>query len=291
MSDIPSYVITLFSVGLFSYLTFHGGLCLNSRYFYFVLPFTSILCAYAWADISRSYKPRHPVRLAIATAFFAATLYFILSKWLFTSLNGQEFHQLRVPLFISVVLLLMVICLIWGSQALRRGVIPFLWVGLIFAFVWSGMVAFFYDYPQHRAQRQRNDMVGSITANLIQPNSIVFLTIYPDSFANLIDKDKIRLARPREDKFRDFPALLQFHLDRQRPVYGIFILREWNALLKGPLKNHVVHPIWSFKGGSSKKLEIISLGPYEKVPVQDIRRGVMLGRIALPSDSKSKPGE
>jgi hypothetical protein len=86
----------------------------------------------------------------------------------------------------------------------------------------------------------------------IEPGAIVFTT-HPDPFCGLLSSDDVRLAVPARDGYADFRPLIDFHLDRGRPVYGAFSPGLWRLAARegalGELQLEEVwrHPVYTFR--------------------------------------------
>ena len=102
---------------------------------------------------------------------------------------------------------------------------------MLITMLWAGLVEFFYDYPRARRVRRRSLEIASQTAKLVSDNAILFTT-EPFPFFRLIERDRMRIANPAEDKFQSFPELLAFHLSSGHSVYAAFEPEQWGALRK-----------------------------------------------------------
>lgn len=242
------FLMPVATAGFFAYVRDHGGLCLNLRFFVPVLPFTSILSAYALRDLQLRWGVRiGPITWA-ALAILTAMAYFLLTAEFPTSLNDLEFPLLGMPLLMAGFLLVLLIAgefiKVEGVRLLQTTA----WVLLIVAMVWSGMVAFFYDYPIQRQQRKTNYEVSGKVLPLIPPDSMFFTAPFIDPFMRLIEKDRVRIGLPGQDKFKDFPKLVDFHLKSGRRVFAAFPVTFWDQLKAGPLGPYTVTPVFVFPG-------------------------------------------
>lgn len=71
------------------------------------------------------------------------------------------------------------------------------------------------------------------------------------SFFILIDHLRLRIADPRKDNFRDFPALMAFYLNKGRAVYAMFSPPRWKYLREhGVLDPEIfrILPVTVFRG-------------------------------------------
>ena len=216
-------------------------MCLNLRYFVPILPFTCILSAYAWRELSENLNwewGRMPLLLIFLTSFLFLFLYLFLPY-----IDQQEFYCLNLPLMISLVLTILLL----GYQKVAKlnwHLVCHTTVIILFvAMVWAGLMAFFYDYTRARHHRQFNLNVLNTTAKVVSPNSILF-TNWLDPFPGLIEQGKIRIAFPSRDNLEDFNALIDFLIQKGNSVYGVFQPTYWEYLRKkGLLDRYKVMPI------------------------------------------------
>ena len=208
----------------------HGGLCLNLRYLLPILPFTSILTAYAWRELTRNIHRQWRESLSIIFFITASSYFFILSP-MFDTLEDQEFLYLTFPLILALILGILVILREVnritgeGQKMISQTTLVLLCVGM----VWAGLVEFFYDYPLVRRTRKYNFEAATVAADLVDDDSLLFST-FVDPFFGMIERRQIRIANPLGDNFRDFPALAAFHLKQGRSVYAAFHPQEWKQL-------------------------------------------------------------
>jgi hypothetical protein len=89
---------------------------------------------------------------------------------------------------------------------------------LVGAFVWSGLIAFNNDLFHVFAFRQARAQVLENLRRVVEPDSIVF-TNAPNNFLHLLVENRVRIAVPSRDQFKDFDALRRFHSQRGRAIY------------------------------------------------------------------------
>ena len=231
-------------VGFYSQFSWHGGLCLNLRYFTAILPFTSILAAFAFRELSPGFDRRW--RVGISIGALVVCIGFLLRGWFLRSPAAAEFFFLTVPLVLAGTLLVLIL-LAWRNEETSHRLSRPIATLCLAAMVWSGLVTFFYDYPLAQRARHYNLTTGLETASLIAPDSIFFANSL-DRFFALIESDRVRIARPTMDDFHDFPLLVEFHLAAGRRVYAAFRPRLWKRFGAGPLESYEVTPIWSPPG-------------------------------------------
>jgi len=212
-------------IGVYSYFAWHGGQCLNLRYFVPVLPFAAILAAYAWRELT--YKLNRSWLLLGFLAFITAVSVHIAGLDRVNARAGiNEFFILSLPLLMAGVLaVLSVIVLLDGQWQFKfhciKGLRRCASIVFLAAMVWAGSVVFFYDYPLERAEREDNYNVAAKVGQVISDDSIIFV-YFPDPYFGLIEHRDIRIAVPNRDRYRDFGRLVAWHLDHDRPVYTSF---------------------------------------------------------------------
>ena len=207
----------------YSYFAWWGGGALNSRYFLPLLPLTSILVAFAWHEITHGLSRRW-VLPRLMTAAVTATVFLVLMVLSETaededySLVVQEimFRAIPLVLFLAVLGPILVVARSKNIGRSRlRGAVSLLLVG---AFVWSGLTAFNNDFLRAFAYREARADVSTSLARVIEPDSIVF-TNATTNFLQALVQNRVRIAVPLRDGYRDFQALRQFHSEQGRNVY------------------------------------------------------------------------
>ena len=212
-------------IGVYSYFAWHGGQCLNLRYFVPVLPFAAMLAAYAWRELA--YKLNRSWLLTGFLALIAAVSVHIAGLDRVNPEAGiNEFFILSLPLYLAGGLaVLSVIVLLDGRWRFKfrwiKGPRTCAAIVCLAAMVWAGSVVFFYDYPLERAEREDNYDVAARVGRVISDDSIIFVS-FPDPYFGLIEKPAIRIAVPKRDRYRDFGRLADWHLSHGRPVYASF---------------------------------------------------------------------
>lgn len=241
-----SGLIPLAYLGFFGYVRDHGGLCLNLRFFVSMLPFTSILTAYAIRDLRNRWTDRPgPLTWALAVVVTVG-LYLLLVRFSGSSLKDQEFALNVLPLLIAGFLLALLfageLVRAEGADLLRRGA----WLLLIAALTWSCLVAFLYDYPAHREQRARNYFFGGQALNIVPADSVLFTFPYIDPFMRLLEKDRVRIVMPGQDRFRDFSKILDFYQKAGKRIFAVFPPVVWDELKQGPLAGYTTKRLFAF---------------------------------------------
>jgi len=239
---MPLTTIAYYSYTFFDQGAFEGGLCINYRYYLPILPFLAVLSAYSLKEIARRWGKPLDIRISALIAFLTAAGYFMLVDKLSAKVNDMEFPLLVLPLllagFLFTILLVGELIKSRDIQVLR----PTVWAGVIVAVVWASMVALFYDYPRHRNQRVVNYHLGESLRKVVSDDSIFFTAPTIDPYMRLIENDRVRIALPIADGFKDFPQLVQFHLKAGRHVYAAFPDAWWQQLRSGPLADYVIIP-------------------------------------------------
>ena len=210
-------------VAFYSYFAWHGGGALNLRYFLPSLPFCAILVAYAWRELDRGLSNRWSLpRLTVAAA---ATIVFLsllaLSETIGKGAGIFVYQQVifrGVPLVIFVVILGFALMVAIAGKAIRPKLCGATSLLLVGAFVWSGLTAFNNDFFRAFAFRHARGQVLENLGRVVEPDSIVF-TNAPNNFLHLLVEDRVRIAVPSRDQFKDFDALRRFHSERGRATY------------------------------------------------------------------------
>lgn len=232
---IMLFLIPFVFVSFYSYRNgWHGGLCLNLRYFIPILPFTSILTAHAWRDLSKSLDWRWG-KFSFLTCIITTSIFLFLYQWPAT-IHQEEFPFLTVPLLIALTLIIFLIGRIKFAKSNWHFVSRATLIALFTAMVWSGLVAYLYDYPLARRFRQYNFNVADNAAKIVSNNSILF-TNDPEPFFGLVKKLRVRIAIPTNDNFSDFKELIAFHLQKGHSVYTAFNSPRWEDIQKRELLN------------------------------------------------------
>ena len=216
----------------------HGGLCMNLRYFIPILPLTSMLSAYAWREMSGNIKLDWG-RMCLLTTFLFAILFLTTLN----RVNAQEFPFLTLPLLLALLLTILLLAR-ENFAKLNRYIFPRTAVAIFFvAIVWSSLVAFLYDYPHSRYLRSHNFSLANDAAKVVSTNSFFFTADY-DAFSGLVERDLIRIANPGEDNFHDFPTLINHHFQKGHSVYTAFLPWQWEDIKKrGLVDSFEVVPI------------------------------------------------
>ncbi len=263
-------------VVFYSYFAWHGGAGLNLRYFLPVLPFTSILVAYAWRELNRGLSSRWslPRRTVAATTALVFSTLMVLGLMVLGRKTGDEAQSIAtqeimfraIPLVIFAVLLgLMLLVLIFGTKTRPwvRGTSSLVLIG---AFAWSCMTAYENDYLRAYILRAKRANLDEQLARVVEPNSIIF-TNTQNSFYRLWVNHRVRIAVPWYDDFGDFQALRMFHAERGRATY-----------------------VWLNEGMEDAIKERRLFDDLETVPVFDLPgRGALVQVIETPAASSSAP--
>ncbi len=231
------YMIPLSVCGVFSFFAWHGGLSLNLRYFLPILPFTSILTAWAWRDLNKELK-RGWRTAATSVGLATVILYgaFVLPNT--GALTSEhELWLLTLPLLVAGLIAFLTLVRLLVSH--HESVAGLLLTTVLGAMVWSGLLGFSYDYPRSAIFRYVNSKLSASLSRYISPDSLVFMDDY--NYVGLLEVDRVRLAVPRgwrSDNLRDFKPLMNYHLTRDRNVYAVFRNEFWETVRqRGLLEN------------------------------------------------------
>ncbi len=252
--DVPAlsflFLVPAAYVAVFSYRAWHGGLSLNLRYFLPLLPFTSLLAAYVWRELVReSGTARWGPRMgAIAGALLMMGVVGLLASNRLAD-EGIEAVLLTLPLVLSVALLAVLSARRLAPERRRAALANGAAAIMVVAFAWAGTIAFTYDYPRAWAKRSVMHDYSREVARHVTPDSIV-ITQYVTALSGLYELDRVRLAQATKDEFQGFRALLDFHLEAGRPVYGWFEPALWEEIEKaGRLAGLRAEPIHEYGWG------------------------------------------
>ena len=235
------FAVPLVYFGFYAQFSWHGGLSLNLRYLTAILPYTSILTA--WALRQPLARPAG-WREWLAGAG-GAVLLFVGARTALDGIPGDEVLVLTLPLALAGGLL---IALLWALRQDGRGVARSRGRRVISALAaaglaWAALTAFAYDLPLGRETRRFNLETGLRAQRLVERDSLFFAD-FVDPFFLLIEHDRVRIARPGLDRYRDMPRLADHHLQAGRTVYGAFDPRVWEVLAGGPLAGFAIRPLW-----------------------------------------------
>ncbi len=216
-------------LGIFAYFAWHGGLSLNLRYLLPILPATSILAAYAWREILRAPGTWSP-RLTMAGFLICLIIPFAVALTPFHRLpmSTGETVLLSMPLTLAIGIGVLLAAQVWSRGPLQTAASRTLAVALVAAFAWSGAVALAYDAPRAWLKRRVSVLVSAELATVLPREAAVF-SEGTTPLAGLQEQAGIRLADVTRDDFASFPALLAFHLEAGRPVFGWFRPETWQA--------------------------------------------------------------
>lgn len=236
------FLIPIVFISFYSYHNaWHGGLSLNLRYFIPILPFTSILSAYAWRELAGNLN-WHWGRLSILLCFLITYVFLFQFQRLETA-EQREFLFLTAPLLLALLLITILIIRIKFPKLNQPLVSSVIVATILIAMAWSGFIALFYDYPLARRHRKYNLYIAKNAEKVVTNNSILF-TNDPEPFFGLIKKGRVRIANPGNDNYNDIEALIAFHLQKGHSVYTAFNKLLWEKIQnKGLLDSFRVIPI------------------------------------------------
>ena len=275
------YLLPLSYCGVFSFFAWHGGLCLNLRYLLPILPFTSILTAWAWRELSKGRKGNW--RRSVTFVGLPTVILFSLFALPNTAdlTPAHEFWILTFPLLIAGLISALAFFHLFLAQGSRR-ISGLLATAVLGAMFWSGLIVFTYDYPRSALFRYFNSRLSDSLVEHIAPDSLVFMDDY--NYVGLLKVERIRLAVPKasrerkSDDFRDFKPLMDYHLARNRNVYAVFRLEFWKMVRRrGLLDGIPIRTLWEdeqfrlaqFELPEEEDLEIRGYGQLLKADIED----------------------
>ncbi|MEM7356960.1 MAG: hypothetical protein AAF657_39465, partial [Acidobacteriota bacterium] len=246
----------------YSYLAWHGSIALNMRYLNPVLPFTSLLCAYAWHRLTESGSADR-VSQRLAGFYGLAVLVGLLVVFVLTrpELPLQEMLFLDAPLILAAgIVALEAMRRLGWLPSLGRPAIAFL---LLTAAAWSGAMAL-RDYPLSAAYRGANLYQADALRPHIEDHSLIVSDVV-DSCWKLIDEvDDLLIASAAGGSARSLNGLIRFHLDQGRKVYLAYSPWRLQQHLAGGLSTYFdLRQIdaWHFKYRPRVMLFELSLKP------------------------------
>jgi hypothetical protein len=255
----------------YAYFYWYGVEWWNLRYFLPVLPFTSILCAYSWRELNRGLSRRWHLPQLVGVGS-TAIVFSVLMVLGYKTAEGVESLVVQEIMFRAIPLILFAVglgCFLVvaisreGAWSRLRGTSAILLVGSL---VWSGMTAFENDYLRTFLLRAKRADMNVRLARVVEPDSIIF-TSTQNSFYRLVIDQRVRIAVPWFDDFRDFQALRKFHAARGHATY-----------------------VWLNEGMEDAIKEHRLFENLETVPVLDLPgRGSLVQVIETPAASSSAP--
>jgi hypothetical protein len=224
LAGVPALV-----VAFYARTAWHGGMAFNLRYLCIALPFLAIIVAHTWqqivADDGRFQWPAIGVVVAVVAVALSAT------GLVYPAAQG-ELGILDVPLGLALVVALASFA--W-SLAPSRWRARAASASISVAVAWSIVVAVGYDTLRSQTVRSSNYQLGSFVADHLPDDSLLFVE-HPDTFYSVLDRrERVRVALPRNDGFRDLQRLTDFHLGHARTVAAVFSERLWAQLAETPL--------------------------------------------------------
>lgn len=224
---------------------FQGGLCLNMRYFLPALPFTSILAAWAVTELVDRARP-HRANRWLAGGGLAAVAVFFSSVRDGLPIESLERPLLSFPLVLACLLLACVLASVAAAGAWRGRMAAAAASCAAAGLVWSGLVAFLYDVPHHRRQRENNLATGLAIAGSIPPGSTLFTAPYIDPVMKVLDTPDVWVAFPAQDGFEGFSVVLDGSLTRGRRTFALFPAGLWGTVNQRFLAGYRVRPARAF---------------------------------------------
>jgi hypothetical protein len=232
-----------------------GGLGLNQRYLIPTLPFLAALSAYGMKSLAVYRRGWCGPRVFVVIGIFTAGLFVFLTRIPDRSLQDLEFPLLTMPLLIAGALPAVLVAG-WCLASFGRKTIRTLSCGLaIVALIWAGCTAFLYDYPRHRLARVAHHAFGRGLVQVVPDDALIFVdsVSFAPAFA-LLEKDRVRIAYPRMDRFQDARWLAIENLSRNRTVMASFSSRVWPQLVQGPFQGFLTTECFHKSGVSVRAI-------------------------------------
>ena len=229
---LPFTIVGFYAFTWQRYDSYEGGKCANLRYFVAILPFLSILCAHALRDLRERWSMRMYLLDSVVIGLMVLT-FFVFPLLVPFPGKGDLTDALLLLIFPLVIASLLLVFLLLGQLRHLPGLLHVRRIFFIFlaaTFTWAGLVAFLYDYPAHTRVRWGNFILSEQVRSVVADRSLVF-THKIEPGMRLIEDDTI-LAFPQEDKLEDFPALLDFHMQKGRRAYVLFPDDLWRLVLE-----------------------------------------------------------
>jgi len=209
--------------------SWHGGMAFNLRYFTLILPFLALLCAHVLRHIAGE-DLRFQSRLAGFGVVLGSMGLLALRPWR-QGVGSAETLLLDGSLLLATAIVFA--ALLWAARPTlprARACTALASVGV----AWAAVVGLSYDTVRSQMVRSMNYQLGTLVADHVVDDSLLFVQ-YPDPFAAVLDhREKVRIAVPANDQFRGMAKLANFHLAQGRPVYAIFRGSVWAQLASVP---------------------------------------------------------
>lgn len=203
----------------------HGGMAFNQRYLTLALPFLSIVCADALAEVSLQ-RDRAQASLGLL-AFAAAVGGLCLRKPWSAPVAELEALLMVGPLLLGALIAAASAAWTWKpNRFLARTTTTLAAVGI----GWATAVAFAHDLPRSHTLRARNHSLGAWLARHLPEDCLLFATHADAAYSVREQRKRVRVALPTNDDFRDLLPLTHYHLNQGRPVFAAFPQKLWADL-------------------------------------------------------------
>lgn len=208
-------------LALFANWAWHGGLCLNLRYFVPALPWLSL--AGAWGlHLMAAQAPRAVPAAAAGGLAMGLGAWVVLSN--LDGAAGELGVILDLPLLLAAALA--VLCAVGHAvPSIARLAVA---VGVA-CVVWSAAVALGYDHRLSQARRWEKVALAQELAVVVPDGALLLVADY-DRTLTLIGYRDVDLANPFVDGLADLPRLVQASLSVGQPVLAAFPARGWATL-------------------------------------------------------------
>ncbi len=210
----------------------HGGFCLNMRYFTLALPVLAVFGArqgHAFLAAARSAGARRAgaVTLGVAVVSLAVGVAAIASVDPLSPFVQEEVlsHPLRVALVGAALTLLAR----FAPSGSRRMVALAVAAVMGWTLGRAAAVNLAYDVPVERAIRAQNARLAQEAGALIDRDAVLLATTL-DPFFALFERGDVRLATVTNDQGRDVATIVRFFDARGVHVYGAMQPQAWANL-------------------------------------------------------------
>ncbi len=227
------YIIPASYVVFYSYFKWHGGLSYSMRYLLPILPFLSILCAYALVSLKHTVRFYKKTSLVVLAAILKISIPTLL---IFVNLTNDvlAFYYLTFPLLLASVTFV-ALCAFYYlplKTSIKNIIGITLFYFIAFGLLWSIWMTFFYDYPILAEVRKTRIAQAAEIAPFLEDNALLMhYDQHMNVYYGLLEYDKhIRLAWPKKDEYASFHKLVTFYLDKNIAVYSTLSGEEYNLL-------------------------------------------------------------
>lgn len=210
---------SLFGTYVLAYGAFawHGGMSFNLRYFTPLLPWIALLAAAGLRALAGTSRPLVTWAPAVAAAAIALFAFGLQRGQGGGDLSWQEVAYLDFPLVLAGVL---ATCLLL-ARAARSRPRALRWVRAAAgaSLAWAGAVAWAVDgRATHRLRKVHAESARAVSGHL--PERGLLLSVPTVLFAAAVDRNRVFLANPLDDRLASWPELVEKALSQGVPVFA-----------------------------------------------------------------------